>query len=359
MTDAAVLIDGPKVLHRAVAPLRIVVAQRPVSADRERHPYVALLGEALAGAGLEVRSFSARGVTTDRPDVIHVHWPEHLLVPGLKARLRALAMLAALVVARRRGTRLVHTAHNLAPHDDATTSFARWFLGTFDSLVDDLIVMADAGTPQLLAARPGLRGANVHHIRHGEFGPLVPVRYPRDAAKAHFGLASGRCSIVFVGQVRPYKGVPDLVDSVQGVDADLLIAGPCTDATLAADLRRAATANGRVRFIDRFLDADELARAVRAADLIVLPYRQILNSGSVLLALSAGRRVLVPSTPTFLELADEVGPGWVHTYVGRLDRDRLADALAAPEPDGQPDLSLHAWDLIGEAHRRVYEAEQI
>jgi beta-1,4-mannosyltransferase len=43
---------------------------------------------------------------------------------------------------------------------------------------------------------------------------------------------------------------------------------------------------------------------MRAADLIALPYKEILNSGSAILALSFDRPILVPAAGALAELSE-------------------------------------------------------
>ncbi len=62
---------------------------------------------------------------------------------------------------------------------------------------------------------------------------------------------------------------------------------------------------------------------------MVLPYREMHNSGAALTALSLNRPVLVPDNEVNRELAEEVGPGWVFRYDGELTGRHLLDALAA------------------------------
>lgn len=73
------------------------------------------------------------------------------------------------------------------------------------------------------------------------------------------------------------------------------------------------------RCCPRYVDDPTLAREVSSAELVVLPYRDMHNSGTLLLALSLARPVLVPRTPNNVAVAAEVGPGWIFMYDGELD----------------------------------------
>jgi hypothetical protein len=95
-----------------------------------------------------------------------------------------------------------------------------------------------------------------------------------------------------------------------------------------------------------------------SSELIVLAYRFMHNSGSVLAALSMGRPVLVPRNQANEALAREVGAEWVHMYDGDdLDAETLVSSWqAASALAGTPDLSRREWADAGRAHRDAFRA---
>jgi glycosyltransferase involved in cell wall biosynthesis len=76
-----------------------------------------------------------------------------------------------------------------------------------------------------------------------------------------------------------------------------------------------------------FVPDDELQLYFAAADLVVLPFEEILNSGSAILALSFNCPIYVPHSGALVELRDMVGVNWVKTYLGSLTPEGLADAM--------------------------------
>ena len=78
------------------------------------------------------------------------------------------------------------------------------------------------------------------------------------------------------GLMRPYKGIDVLLEAWRGIeDAELWIAGmPRMD---ISPLRAIAPPN--VRFVPRFITDAELPAYFQRADLVVLPYREIDQSG--------------------------------------------------------------------------------
>lgn len=333
------------------------VVAHPLAESHDLQPYTWLLYQAVRAEGVEVGGLRLFELVRHPPAIVHLHWPEHVLHRGpLMRHLRGVLLLGALSIARRRGTRLVWTAHNARPHDTPADGFGDRFLRAFDRRVDGVLLLSDAGVAEVMAERPGLRSAERFHTRHGHFRDAYRDAPARSAARAGLGLPADRPVVAFCGQVRPYKGVEDLVDAAAPLDVELLVAGPCPDQGLRDVLEAAAAASPRLHLRLGRLPASTMATAVRAADLVVLPYRSVLNSGSVLLALSLDRPVLVPDTPTFGELAQEVGRAWVQRYSGRrLGSEDLAVALDR-RPRGTPDLRLYEWDLVAKATVEAYRS---
>jgi glycosyltransferase involved in cell wall biosynthesis len=322
--------------------LRVVI--HPLTLSREIQPYIALLADALSDRGITVDEYRTMDVVLDPPDVIHFHWPEHVLARSpLRKLSRALLLLATLRIARIRGATLVLTAHNAFPHDLDATGFNGWFLRAFDSLVDGVLVLSRAGWDEIVEARPGLVGAVVTHTRHGDFQQAYPPPVSTRDARRMLGLDPERPLIVCPGQVRRYKGVPELLNAARGVDADVLVAGSCTDDDLRRMLERRAQADERIHLRLEHLPAETLAHAISAASVVALPYRNVLNSGSAILALSLGRPVLVPPTPSFRELRDEVGQDWVMACAGEpISSNDLESSLAAVRAD-EPKMDSYRW----------------
>ena len=102
------------------------------------------------------------------------------------------------------------------------------------------------------------------------------------------------------GLMRPYKGIDVLLEAWRGIDdAELWIAGmPRMD---ISSLRARAPPN--VRFVPRFVTDAELPAYFQRADLVVLPYREIDQSGVLFTALAFGKPLLLSDVGGFPEVA--------------------------------------------------------
>ncbi len=336
-----------------VAPPAVVLSNTVVVRS---NPWLASWLAASREAGLDVRDLSLRAVLArgaDTPLGAHLQWPERALNPASPVRaarnLARLLVFCALLRARR--ARVVLTAHNVVSHDQRHPLLERVMWAVLARLVTDVHTFSLAGRPEVTARHRALARRTWHEVPHGDYTRVVPEVPARPAARTALGIDAGAPVITSVGALRRYKGAEQLLRAFADLDeptAVLLLAGAVPDTAEAEELRRLAGRDSRVRLRTGYVEQPDLDAALGACDLVVLAYRRVLNSGSAVLALSAGRRVLLPDTPTFQELAEAVGPGWVILFRGDLTSGDLARALAAPAPTTAPDLRRLSWDGVRE-----------
>jgi glycosyltransferase involved in cell wall biosynthesis len=309
------------------------------------NPYITQLADALDRVpGITLLRFSWRSAFLNSYDLVHVHWPEVLVEPRAPVTTGGRRLLFAILLLRWRlqGIPVVRTLHNRAPHER---------LGTVQRL---LLRQLDALTVRRIA----LNATDVN----GPDTALIPHGHYRDVFAAVSIPTSVPGRVVFAGLIRRYKNIPGLIAAFRAIDgttASLRIAGSVADERLAEEIRAAAACDERISAELRFLSSEELAREVGEAQLVVLPYGEMHNSGAALLALSLGRPVLVPDNDVNRALAEEVGASWVRRYSGELDSGDIENALDATRAlaaAAKPDLSRRSWTNVGEEHLRVYLA---
>ncbi len=237
---------------------------------------------------------------------------------------------------------LVFTAHDLLPRRTArhTSAWKRLF-GRFDRVV----VHSERGRRML--AEFGVPAPKLRVIRH----PAVHS----DPS----GEDDGR-TVLALGVIRPYKGLPDAVEAVLGVPgARLLVAG---DPRIPLDELR-ATAGDRAEWRLGYLDDAEIADALGAATVAVFPYRAELDqSGALLQSIGAGVPAVVYDVGGLGEIVGEFGAGRVVPPgdVGGLTqavRELLddTDALTAARAGAARARSVLTWDRAAAEHLALYE----
>lgn len=336
-----------RIRSRASSPsVRVMQSFGPPRATS--NPYIHMLDAALERTpGVEHLRFDRRRALLGRYDALQLHWPDALLRGSTRWRTLARRTFAVALGARLALTRvaLVQTVHNIRPHSDAT-AWEQRYLSWLDRRTDHRILL-NAQTEVAADAATTL----IPHGHYRDWFAAVPAVPPTPGLLA------------FVGLVRPYKGVEDLLDAFASTAAThpslrLRIAGSATTDEIARDVRARAADDARVELDLRYLPEEAFAHTVMESMGVVLPYRAMHNSGSALAALSLDRPVLVPRTEVNEALAREVGPGWVVTFDGRLSADdieRFAASSARP-PVVPPDLRLRGWDETGEAHLVAFRA---
>jgi glycosyltransferase involved in cell wall biosynthesis len=320
------------------------------SAPRPRattNPYITMLLESLEQhAEVRVVHFSWREALLGRYDVVHAHWPEIWVQGRTPVRRLARQGLTAAFLTRLTLGRVpvVRTVHNLEPHEGRTRA-QQALLDWFDRLTTLRIVINDATVlPE---------GVERVTILHGHY---------RDWFAAHPRAARHGGRLAYVGGIARYKGVDLLLDAFArtahpAIDLSLTVSGRPSSSALAEELGSTAAADPRVTAALRFIEDDELVAAVTGAQLVVLPYREMHNSGAALAALSLDRPVLVPDNGSTARLAQEVGEQWVQRFTGTIGPDALLAALEAVSgltDDDRPDLGARGWDRAADDHVSAY-----
>jgi glycosyltransferase involved in cell wall biosynthesis len=327
------------------------------------NPYTSLLYGHMCGPGLVAEEFTFSKAAFSGANVVHLHWPDaHLRSMSWRRSLfKHVRLAVTLGYLRLRGCRVVWTLHNLKPHEQEHPLGRRLFEWWFPRMVTHAIALTALGKQLALERYPVLRSKPLSIIPHGHYRSVFPERKPRQPSRAKFGLPEETFVYGFFGAIRPYKQVPKLIESFSRTkerDGMLLVAGKTSDEELQAAVTTVAAHDARVVLRQGLVPDNEVGDFFGAVDLVVLPFSDILNSGSVLLALSLNCPVLAPRLGSLIELQETVGKQWLKLYEGELDAAILEEArsemLASARPP-KADLSSLEWSGISEATLDLYK----
>jgi glycosyltransferase involved in cell wall biosynthesis len=342
-------------------------------------PYDHALCAALAAAGADVRLLTsafahgvaprAQGYAVDERFYRGVPAAGRLRVPAKLAR-HVPDMLAAARAARGAGVvhfqwlavqpvdaallrafprPLVLTAHDVLPREPRPGQRAAQ--RRLYARVDAVVVHSEHGRDRLVAEL-GVPAAKVDVIPHGVLRPAGDDGLPPELAEVEGPV------VLFFGLLRPYKGLDVLLEAWRGVQgAELWVVGmPRMD---VAPLRAAAPPG--VRFVERFVPDGQVAALFRRADIAVLPYREIDQSGVLFTALGAGTPLVLSAVGGFPEVAaagaaELVAPGdaaALHDALARLLADPAArERLAAGARRAAEER--YGWTDIARRHLALY-----
>jgi glycosyltransferase involved in cell wall biosynthesis len=336
------------------------------------NPYQRELACALERRGVDVRLVESHGPFTPLwtirehglPSVVHLHWLHPLFVGNGPATtiIKSIVTLVQLLALRVAGVRLVWTVHNVVEHDRTAPRVevvARHLLGRLcHTIVCHCPSAIDAVSE--VYRWPDSVGERTDVVEHGHYIDSYVNDVDRATARDRLGLDDG-ATVLYLGRVSEYKNVLGLVEDfcrLEDPHLNLVVAGSPVDETLATRIRAAAAADDRIRTRLEFVPAEELQVYLNAADLVATPFRQVLNSGSVLLAMSFGRAVLAPTDGCIPWVLADAG-GFTYESDGPAAlRDALRRALskdlAAAGHVNYRKAETFGWDRIARKTHRIY-----
>ncbi|MDT9593461.1 glycosyltransferase [Nocardioides zeae] len=238
--------------------------------------------------------------------VVHLHWPSPVTEQAkdaADAERRVDELLSALEGARRRGRGVIWTVHNALPHDARFPAAAiRLHQGLADAA--DLVHLLTDMTLPIIGDAYRVDPAKTRLLVHSSYIGVYGAAVDPAVARAEIGADPDSRAVLFFGQLRPYKGLERLFAAATGLQdtnpVELLLAGKPAPA-LAPVLREVEEGPVRVTSALRFIEDAEVATWFSAADVAVLPYQKVLNSGAAHLAATYGVPVVLPSEPALVE----------------------------------------------------------
>lgn len=341
---------------------RVRVLAWPAFRKQAANPHAALLARELIALGTKVVDWTPARALLQPGDLWHVHHPDTVVYRRSLARsfFDAITFLGLLWLARLRGTRVVWTIHDLGSNDGLHPRLEAWFWKAFIPGLDAFICLSRSSKRLALERFPALLDCPAHIVPHGHYRDAYPHTLARATARQRLALPVEATVLVHFGLMRPYKNVPELIRTFRampGADVFLLVVGRPFDEAIEHEVRAAAEGAPNVRLHLCWVPPEHVETFFAASDLVVLPYRRILNSGALMLALTFARPVLVPDLGSMREQHEIFGAAWIRLYSGELTAAELAEASrwARVASRTSPDLSGLDWPTLALRTHAVYQ----
>jgi D-inositol-3-phosphate glycosyltransferase len=331
-----------------------------------------LRGEQQPAAGIvrkmtRVLTYYARLIryaVTAKPRVFHILWNNKFEFVD-----RTLLMLFYVSL----GKKVVLTAHNVnAGKRDGTDSVLnRLTLRVQYRLAEHIFVHTER-MKQELVADFGVRGSAVTVIPFGINNAVPDTALTPSEAKRKLGINQGEKVLLFFGNIAPYKGLEYLLSAfvrlcAQVTDYRLLVVGrpkgPCEYWTDLEEMMAALDSSRVIKRIE-YVPDQETELYFKAADVLVLPYTEVFQSGVLFLGYSFGLPALVANVGS---LRDDVVEGETGFVFRPRDVDDLTQAalkyfssdLFRGLPDRRRGIrerarEQHSWDTVASITEGVY-----
>lgn len=284
------------------------------------NPYQKALADSLSKEGVEVsfstssRLFSVLSSVKNhwKPDILHLHWHHPFLLAGniLKTLIKSVSFIGELVTLKLFGIKIVWTVHNITSHEEKFSFAELFFSKLLVRLCNKILVHSQFAKYEVEKLYGITEDSRVVIVPHGNYISSYENVIEKSKARNQLQIITGDSVFLYFGQIRSYKGVPELIDAFEKLDnphAKLLIAGKPYNNEIAEDVLKKCDRNENIKTIFEFIADDEIQIYMNAADVVVLPYRDILISGAVILAMSFGKPVIAPAIGCIPDVLDSKG----------------------------------------------------
>jgi glycosyltransferase involved in cell wall biosynthesis len=308
-----------------------------------------------------------RYVARSKPRILHILW-------NYKVEFfdRTILMLYYKAL----GKKIALTAHNVntARRDSKDSWLNRTTLKIQYRLCDHIFVHTQKMRSEL-CQEFGVAEKAVTVIRYPINNALPDTELTSAEAKRRLGLRDDERTILFFGRVRPYKGIEYLLDAFRLLFASkqanyrLIVAGEPMKGSeeylheIQQSVRR-DFGQGQVILRIQFIPDEEMELYFKGGDVLVLPYKEIFQSGVLFLAYSFGLPVVATDVGSFRE---EIVEGRTGFLCKPGDPAELAEAIETYfASDLFKNLEVrrrelkdyananHSWHAVAELTRNAY-----
>ena len=302
-----------------------------------------------------------------KPTILHILWNNKFEFFD-----RTILMLYYKVL----GKKIALTAHNVnqARRDSKDSFLNRTTLKIQYRLCDHIFVHTQKMKEELCQDF-GVAEKAVTVIRHPINNAFPDTKLTPADAKRRLGLENDEKAILFFGRIRPYKGIEYLLDAFRLLSTDeqakyrLIVAGEPKKGSeeylheIQQSIKRDFN-QGQVILRIQFIPDEEMELYLKGADVLVLPYKEIFQSGVLFLAYSFGLPVVATDVGSFRE---EIVEGSTGFLCKPGDPAELAKAVATyfasdlfknlkvrrRELKDYADAN-HSWHAVAELTRNAY-----
>jgi D-inositol-3-phosphate glycosyltransferase len=292
-----------------------------------------------------------------RPRVFHILWNN---------KFETLDRTLLMLYYKALGKKIVLTVHNVnaGRRDSHDTALNRLTLRIQYRLADHCFVHTDSMKKELIADFH-VRESAITVIPFGINNAVPDTAVTSAQARERLGIGPGERAILFFGTIAPYKGLEYLVAAFERLltersDYRLIIAGRPRNGSEQywETIRRTIQGMDQGRMIQKI--------EFKAADVLILPYTEIFQSGVLFLGYSFGLPAIVADVGSLGEDIVEGKTGCVFRAGDPVDLARVIEIYFASDlykalPSRRQQIrdlaeEQHSWDTVGRMTETVYEA---
>lgn len=265
-------------------------------------------------------------------DVLHIHWVNKLFVdyPGWRFSFARGRFFGVIKKLKAKGVSVWWTVHNVQNHDGGGSRREIHFRKDLYTQCDRVFVHHPLAINLL---RPWLKlsrdidQSKIEVLEHGSYPKMAIPQKALDARKHDLRIDQDDFVILIYGQLRAYKDLPEVIGVlkkhlVSNQRLKLLMAGK----VMCKKTLNALTALPQSQLIidDAYISEEGLAEYLNLASCVLLSYKNILVSGTLIHAMSYSKPVIVPGLGALQGYVSHGENGFVYK-----DLEALSESLRA------------------------------
>jgi D-inositol-3-phosphate glycosyltransferase len=303
---------------------------------------------------------------TARPRIFHILWNN---------KFELIDRIVLMLYYKLLGKKIVFTAHNVnAAKRDAKDSLLNRVSLRFQYRMTDHIFVHTERMKRELLSDFGIRESRVSVIPFGINNTIPRSELTIPEAKQRLGVRDGEKTALFFGQIAPYKGLEYLVAAMAELTSRnaaprLIIAGKVKRGlqeywdNIKLETKRTGIGERIIERIE-FIPDSEVELYFKAADVVVIPYVDIFQSGVPFLAYSFGVPIIATDVGSLREdivegktglLCRPRDPGDLAKKIEAYFTTDLYSSFAARREEIRHFANdKYSWNRVGEITRGVY-----
>lgn len=258
--------------------------------------------------------------------------------------------------------KVVQTVHDIYPFHEYF--FDKKFFDKLYRLCDEIVLQTEHAYKEFNELFPDLNNRTTM-IPHGNFCDYAePVDIKE--AREKLGISIDKNVMLFYGQIKKVKGLKTALEALtiakDKVDNLMfVIAGKDQDDGISNynDYIAENKLSDYLKIENRYIEEDEEKYFLSAADVVLLPYTEIYQSGVIQVAFAYNKPVIVSDLPGFTELVTDGENGYVFESG---NGDKLAEkiemvfstATSKPTSDNTEVTNRLSWSNIAEKYENIY-----
>jgi len=211
----------------------------------------------------------------------------------------------------------------------------------------------------------------IYIVPHGNYIPFINIQEDKEKSRNQLGIPNDKKVLLFFGMIKKVKGLEVLLNALKNVikenpDVLLLIAGKPWENDFAP-YQQIIDENNLSDYCllhTKFIPHTDVEHYYCAADLVVLPYIKIYQSGVLVMTLSYGKPALLSDLPPLKEVVADMETAFMFETENPVSlAEKLSFILSNPEKleqvrkNGEKLINTkYDWNEIGRQTKLAYQS---